>query len=321
LFNGVTTASLDALVTAVRGHPGWTGKSAIGVVRDVLGPGDWSAGPGDDGAVVLSGTERLVVCGEVILPAFVEHDPYGAGIAAVLTNVNDVAAMGAVPLAIVDTIVADSAASRVVLDGMRYASDLYEVPIVGGHLTGHPEIRSLSAFAVGRCPGPALSATNVAPDLTLAVLACLEGKMRDDFPFFPSFEERGRDLAQDVRLLASLAESGVCVAAKDVSMAGLLGSLAMLLEPTRCGVTVDVGAIPVPDGVPLERWLICFPCYAFLVCTPSTRFAELDALAAARGLACAALGTIDATGVLALRDERGQAQTVVDLNTESVTGL
>jgi selenophosphate synthetase-related protein len=317
----VTTASLDALVAAVRGHPGWTAKSAIGVVRDVLGPGDWQAGPGDDGAVVISGLERIVVCGEVILPAFVQHDPYGAGIAAVLTNVNDVAAMGAVPLAIVDTVVADAATSRIVLDGMRYASELYEVPIVGGHITGHPEIRSLSAFAVGRCPGPPLSATNVEPGLELALLACLEGRMRDDFPFFPSFAERGRALAQDVRLLAALAESGVCTAAKDVSMAGLLGSLAMLLEPTRCGVTIDVGAIPVPDGVPLDRWLICFPCFAFLVCAPSARVEELRAQAAARGLTCASLGTIDATGVLALGDEGGRVQTVVDLNTESVTGL
>ena len=38
--------------------------------------------------------------------------PYGAGIAAVLTNVNDLAAMGAIPLAIVDTIVGTAGAWR-----------------------------------------------------------------------------------------------------------------------------------------------------------------------------------------------------------------
>ena len=70
-------------------------------------------GPGDDGAVVACRASRrrraadgqVIACGEALLPAFVAGDPYGAGIAAVLTNVNDLAAMGAVPLAIVDTIV------------------------------------------------------------------------------------------------------------------------------------------------------------------------------------------------------------------------
>jgi uncharacterized protein len=315
------SSSLDALVATVRRHPGWTGKAAIGVVRDVLGPSDWREGPGDDGAVVRVGAELVIACGEVILPAFVEHDQHGAGIAAVLTNVNDVAAMGAVPLAVVDTVVGDADTTRLVLEGMRYASALYDVPIVGGHVTQHAEIRSLAAFALGRCPGRPLSATHVVPGLDLALLACLDGTMRDDFPFFPSFDQRGAELATDVRLLAALAESGICTAAKDVSMAGLLGSLAMLLEPTRCGVTVDLDAIPVPAGVTLERWLLCFPCFAFLVCSPRERVAELERQAGARGLTCALLGSIDASGVLAVRDGEGRVRPVVDLNAEAVTGL
>ncbi len=53
------------------------------------------------------------------MPPFVAADPYGAGIAAVLANVNDVAAMGGFPLAIVDTVVADRETARSVLEGMR----------------------------------------------------------------------------------------------------------------------------------------------------------------------------------------------------------
>jgi uncharacterized protein len=313
-------SALEELVTAVRNHPGWTGKAAIGVVREVLGPSDWRAGPGDDGAVLAAGAETIVAAGEAILPAFVERDPHGAGIAAVLTNVNDLAAMGALPLAIVDTIVGDQDTARRVLEGMRYASELYDVPIVGGHVTQHTERRALSAFGVGRCPGPPLSSVNVAPDLELALLVCLEGTMREDFPFFPSFAQRGRELAADVRLLAALAETGACVAAKDVSMAGLLGSLTMLLEPTRHGVTIDVDAIPRPDGVALLPWLTCFPCFAFLVCAPPGRTVEAADRARARGLTYAPLGRIDSSGVLALRaDDR--IVPVVDLRQERVTGL
>ena len=184
--------TLAALVDTLRAAPAWRAKADIAVVGDVLGPGDWLRGTGDDGAVVAVGAEEVVVCGEAILPAFVEHDPYGAGIAAVLTNVNDVAAMGAVPLAVVDTIVGPAATCRAALEGMRFASGLYDVPVVGGHLTIGADRVALSAFAVGRCPGPALSAARVRPGQRLGLVACLDGKMRSDFPFFPSFDERGR---------------------------------------------------------------------------------------------------------------------------------
>ena len=311
---------LDALVTAVRSSAGWRSKQHIGVVGDVFGAPDWLRGPGDDGAVVDAEGTSLIVCGEAILPAFLERDPFGAGIAAVLTNVNDVAAMGAVPLAVVDTLVGDEATCRTALEGMRHASALYDVPVVGGHLTIDPVRRALSAFALGRCPGPPLSATAVRPGHRLGLLGCLEGTMRADFPFFPSFDERGDRLAGDVRLLAGLAERGACTAAKDVSMAGLLGSLAMLLEPTGSGVTIDLADIPTPDGVDLDEWLVCFPCLVFLVSGPPGQEGAVAAAAAERGLTYATLGTIDGSGVLRVR-EGGTTADVIDLRVEGVTHL
>lgn len=310
-------ARVRAIAAAARSSAGWQSKAHVGVVGEVLADSDWVAGPGDDGAVVDS---SLVVCGEAILPAFLERDPFGAGIAAVLTNVNDVAAMGALPLAVVDTLVGDEATCRTALEGMRFASRLYDVPVVGGHITVNPDRRALSAFALGRCPGPPLSATRVRPGQRLGLLGCLEGAMRSDFPFFPSFDERGERLAGDVRLLAALAEAGSCAAAKDVSMAGLLGSLAMLLEPTRCGVSVELSDIPTPKGVEVEQWLLCFPCLVFLVSGPTELEGVTAAAAAERGLVYARLGTIDDSGVLSVRDGDASA-TVIDLHREGVTRL
>jgi uncharacterized protein len=152
------------------------------------------------------------------------------------------------------------------------------------------------------------------------VACCVEGRMRADFPFFPSFDERGEQLAGDVRLLAEGASRGWVVAAKDVSMAGLVGSLAMLLECNRLGVTVDLDALPVPAGVSLEQWLCCFPCFAFLLCVPAGQEAACLRAFAGRGLAAAVVGTLDGTGLLRLR-LADQEATAFDLGTESVTNL
>lgn len=315
--------SLAVIVESVLANPGLRSKAEIALVGEVLGgmgaAPDWLGGPGDDGAVVEAGGQRVVACGEAVFPPFVAADPRGAGFAAVLTNVNDLAAMGAMPLGIVDTVVGSAAVARAVLEGMREASRLLDVPIIGGHLTVRDGPPAVSAFGIGHAPAP-LSVTNAAPGQSLVVAAALEGEMRPDFPYFPAFRARGDRCAGDVRLLAALAADGVCVAAKDISMAGLLGSLAMLLECAGLGVTVDLDAVPTPAGVPLTRWLNCFPSFGFLLCVPRGREAECLAAFAARDLAAAVVGALDGGGELAVT-AGGERATVLRLDEFRVTGL
>jgi uncharacterized protein len=316
-----TRVSLEEIAAEVRRLPGLRGKAPIALVADVLGGSDWAAGPGDDGATITSGDETMVVGGEAMLPAFVQADPFAAGVAAMLTNVNDLAAMGAEPLGLVDTIVASEAVARRALEGLRHASELYQVPVVGGHLTIHDGPPALSAFGLGRAtPGRVLSVRNAAPGQSLLLAGCIEGAMRPDFPFFGSFDARGGELAGDVRTLAALAASGAAVAAKDVSMAGILGSLGMLLECGGLGVTVDLDALPKPGDVGMEKWLGCFPCLAFLLCAPPD--GEKDCIAAfhERGLVAEVIGTLDDSGLLRIA-AGGDSATVLDVRNEPVTGL
>ena len=101
-------------------------------------------------------------------------------------------------------------------------------------------------------------------------------------------------------------------------MAGVIGSLAMLLEPGRLGADVDLDALPAPAGVDLDRWLVCFPTYAFWLTTD--RPEECADLFRSAGLAAAVVGTLTGTGVLAVnRGSEGRA--VIDLSHEPVTGL
>jgi selenophosphate synthetase-related protein len=310
---------LAGIREAVLASPGLRAKAQIGLVGEVLGGTDWLGGPGDDGAVVDAGGSRVVGSGEAIFPPFVAADPHGAGFAAVLTNVNDLAAMGAVPLGVVDTVVGPEPVARAVLAGLREASRLYDVPIIGGHLTVHDGPPAVSAFGVGHAPVP-LSVTRAEPGQALVVAAALDGEMRPDFPYFPAFRSRGDRCAGDVRLLAELAADGRAVAAKDVSMAGLLGSLAMLLECRGLGVTVDLDALPTPAGVPLVRWLTCFPSFGFLLCAPPERARDCVAAFTRRELAAAVVGTLDGSGELAVR-AGSDRETVLRPAEDAVTGL
>lgn len=312
-------SSLQRVVEAFRNHAGVLQKSPIQMVSQTLGATDWLTGPGDDGAYVPTTGGRIVVGGEAMFPPFVQADPRGAGFAAVLTNVNDLAAMGAVPLGIINTIIGPADIAQHVLAGMQDASAMYDVPIIGGHLTVRSEPAAVSAFGIGEATD-LLSVRNVAPGQSLLLACALAGTMRDDFPFFASFEERRDEIARDIRTLAEVARSKAAVAAKDVSMAGLLGSLAMLLEARQVGARVDLRSIPVPAGVSVEQWLIAFPAYAFLLCAEPGRVEECRQPFLSRGLTCVEIGEV--TDSRSLIVESGSASaTIVRFPDDVLTGI
>lgn len=311
--------SLDHIVRTVREYAGVSGKGPIAAVREAIDVSDPIHGPGDDGAIVEIGHHNVVVCGEALSPPFVASDPYGAGVAAVLANVNDVAAMGGVPLGIVNTLVGPSDVTSEVMRGMVDASVMYDVPLVGGHLTERPGEAAVSAFAVGDASG-VLSMAHVEAGQDILFASFLDGTMRSDFPFFRSIDEQAHRFARDVRVLSEVSRAGVAASAKDVSMAGPLGSLAMLLEFRARGAHIDLDKMPVPEATDFLDWLICFPSYAFwLTCDPGTTGACRELFHAA-DLHCDLVGTVTSDSIIRLSGGGG-VMDFIDFKFDSITGL
>ncbi len=315
-INGYT---LQAIADEVRQYAGFKNKAPISAVRHFFDPSDPIHGPGDDGAVVDVDGHQIVVCGEALSPPFVASDPHGAGIAAVLANVNDVAAMGGVPRAIVNTVVGPAETTSEVMRGMVDAANMYQVPIVGGHLTEQPGPTSVSAFAIGHAER-VLSMANVRPGQTILFACYLDGHMRADFPFFTSIDNQAHRFAADIRVLAAVAASGAASAAKDVSMAGALGSLAMLLEFTGLGGRVDLERMPTPADTDFLRWLISFPSYAFWLTAEPEQASRCIDIFTENDLVCVAVGEISSGSSLQLEGGGGRTE-LIDFGHEWVTGL
>ena len=307
-------SDLDALVAAVRSAPGLLGKRDLQVIEP-LGI------DGDDAALVDHGGGYLVVCGEAISPPFLAADPYGAGTAAVVTNVSDVRAMGGRPLAIVDMLVSpDREHAETVLAGIRWASDRLGVPVVGGHLTlGHPP--ALSASCTGVATRPLRGSAARPGDVLLAAFA-LDGRyMSAGRPFFTALHDRPAErLREDGEALVEVAEAGLCHAARDVSMPGIAGSLLQMIEGAGCGAVLDLDRLPRPEGVDLERWLLTFPSFGFLLAAPERHADAACEAFTRRGLACAPCGAIEAGRVLRLAAGGAEAP-VWDLARSPLTGL
>ncbi|WP_420992012.1 sll0787 family AIR synthase-like protein [Cupriavidus sp. 30B13] len=308
--------TLDELVRAQRASRGFGHKTDIAGMLSSLGnalPGgardlDQAVAVGDDCAAIADGDGYLLFAIEGMVSDFIRTMPWFAGYSAVMVNVSDVYAMGGRPLAVVDAIWSqgvDDAAE--VFKGMAAAASRYGVPIVGGHSNARSDQAQLAVAILGRA-GRLLSSFAARPGQRLLMAVDLRGAFVEPYPYWnASTEAPAGRLRGDLDILPALAEDGLCGAAKDISMAGTLGTALMLLECSGVGAGIDLARIPVPPGVDLQRWLTAFPSYGFLLAVDEQHVPAVGARFGARGIACADIGAIDATRTVRVERDGEQA--------------
>jgi AIR synthase-related protein len=277
---------------------------------------------GDDTAAVPDGAGYLLLAAEGILPALLDRDPYFAGWCSVMVNVSDVAAMGGHPLAVLDVYFHSGASDvEAVLRGIREACASYRVPLVGGHTTrsdGGPH--ALAVTILGRADRLLTSFDAREGDDVLVALD-LRGRYHGDFPFWNATAGRSpEELRGALALFGGLAVAGDVHACKDVSNAGVAGTLLMLLEASGAGAVLDLDRLPRPDGADLARWLLTFPSYGFVLTAASDRAGRAIALFRERGIACERVGPIDRSHQLRLASG-GREALLWDLARQPFTGF
>jgi selenophosphate synthetase-related protein len=185
---------------------------------------------------------------------------------------------------------------------------VYGVPIVGGHSNTRSDQAQLAVSILGRA-NKLLSSFNARPGDRLMMAIDLRGAFEEPYPFWnASVGAPAARLRADLELLPMLAESGLCDAAKDISMAGALGTALMLLECSGAGASIDLSRVPSPPGKDRLRWLSAFPSFGFVMSVREEHAAEVERLFIERELACAVIGTVDASRKVVLHDGSDSAE-------------
>lgn len=276
---------------------------------------------GDDCALIPDGEGFKLLAMEGFIHRFVAEDPWFAGWCGVMVNLSDIAAMGGKPLAIVNALWDDALPhAELVLQGMAAASRAYQVPIVGGHTNLRSDQPQLAVAVLGETQHP-LSSFAVQPGQTLMAAINLQGRWHPPgFNWDAATEADPATLRQALALLPELAAEGVIQAAKDISQAGLAGTLVMLLESGGVGAEIDLAAIPIPDEVELEPWLCAFPSFGFLLAVNPADCAAVQRRFTDRHIACAPIGQVTADKKLMLQHQQQRA-CYWDLNQQPLTGM
>jgi uncharacterized protein len=253
---------------------------------------------GDDAAAIRTPDgSYMLVAAEGMKNEFVAADPWFAGYSALMVNVSDIAAMGGRPWAVVDVLFLGNGHNERVLDGMRAASATFGVPIVGGHTTRVEGQSSLAVAIVGHAQRLIESHTAQAGDVLLAAID-LRGSFRGRSAFNAATTLPPERLRAQLGLLPELAEAGLVRSGKDISNAGICGTLAMLLESSGRGARLHLDRLPAPEHVDPLRWLTAFPSFGFLLSTDPADAARVCERFEALGVACCEVGSItEATGL------------------------
>jgi len=223
---------------------------------------------------------------------FVTADPWFCGFCSVMVNLNDIAAMGGRPWAICDVLFLGSGDNQRLFEGMQAASEAFGVPIVGGHTSRVEGASFLAASVVGRARR-LISGHAARPGQVLLVATDLRGAFRGGGGNFNAATAAPPDrLRAQLAALPELAERGLVTAGKDISMAGVCGSLLMLLETSGVGAHLNLAALPAPNGVDAFRWLTAFPSFGFVLSVDEGAVTEVCARFQELGVSCAAVGRV-----------------------------
>ena len=259
--------NLEYLAAKLKQSLGIIQKQDIQIVSQILNLQiDNKIRVGDDCAAIPDGDGYLLLAAEGMWHILVESDPWFAGWCAVMVNVSDIAAMGGTAIAIVDTIwTKDTTKALPLLEGMKAASQAFNVPIVGGHTNFHSDYNALSVSILGRAK-KLISSFTAQPGDLLVVAIDFQGEMHSLFPFWNAATKADSNrLQESLKIMPYLAQNNLCNAGKDISMGGIVGTLLMLIEASQCGAVLNLDSIIYPDRIALETWLLCFPSYGFLL--------------------------------------------------------
>ena len=287
--------NLKELVKELREYRGVRRKGPIGAVAMNLLPlpsEEVLAAHGEDAAVIKCGREILLMAADGIMEDLVDKNPHWAGYCAVLVNINDIAAMGGFPIAMVNVLSCPDEKNREqIVAGMKQACEKFMVPMVGGHLHPDTSYSAVDVAILGKTDRSRLVLSSGASEGDSVMFAIdLDGQFTKDVPYsWDTTTKKSKEvIKRQLRTMNRVAP--YLTAGKDISNPGSLGSLGMLLEASCKGAQVDISCIPTPPKVNMIQWLTAYQGCGFVLTVKPGReqvvkneFARADITAEACG--------------------------------------
>ncbi len=317
---------LQSLIEDIRTHPGVTRKRTISEVIDFfpeMSGRNILAAYGEDAAVIEFGENVLLLAADGIMETLLKANPYFAGYYSILVNINDISAMGGIPLALVDVLsMKEEKVCAQVMRGMQSAVKKFGVPVVGGHT--HPDCNynavDVAILGTARKEEVLYSHTAQVGD-SIVFASDLDGYYPEKLGFaWDTTSKKDEDIVRrQMLIMNSIGRKRLAHAAKDISNPGSIGTLGMLLETSGKGGSVRIQDLPRPKGVDMSQWIRSYQGCGFVLTCPVEKtksvIDEFDSV----GVTAAAVGEVSAGHKIVL-DDGAEKKVLFDFTKDMITG-
>jgi len=323
----VNEIDLNEIVTKVRSHPGITRKHPIGDLVSyfpTFPDASFRATFGEDAAVIEMEGCSLLLATDSIMRQLIDADPYWAGYCAVLVNVNDIAAMGGTPLAMVDVIsYKEPESGTKIMQGIKAGVDKFRVPLVGGHTHPETDTPGVDIAILGTvAKGKAIFSHTAQVGDAIIIAVDMQGQQSPKFPLaWDSTTTRtSSEISMQLRSMVELGSAKLVTAGKDISNPGILGTIGMLLETSGKGGNVEIDKVVTPEGIELEDWVKLYQGTGFVVTCEQGDIEEVCKTFDKAGLTSTHAGSIQTGDRLTISNEDEEA-ILFDFSFEGITNL
>lgn len=322
------TDNLKHIVKTVRNYPGVLRKQPVKEVFEKLRLthqyGTQLPNYGDDAAVIPWNDGFLLLAADGMMTGLLINEPYAAGKAAVMVTVNDIYSMGGRPIGMVNVMASGDPEQRAMIaDGIEKGCQKLRVPMIGGHL--HPDAPadnpSLGVAILGWARKPLHSyLAEIGDDIILAADLRGQAGCRSVVSWDANSGKSPDELLHRLDTLPMIAERELAHAAKDVSNAGLLGTVSIMMENSGKGAVIDLSAIPKPDTLSMTDWVLCFMSFGFVLSAAPGKTGEVLSIFSERGITANIIGRVHKEPVVTLTQEKG-SEILFDFEKDEITGI
>jgi putative methanogenesis marker protein 2 len=321
---------LNALVDSIRSYDGITRKNfirgATRILQDSYNIGGRTAlGFGDDASAIDIGNDTLLLmAADGMWGRLMEGDPRWAGYCSVLVNVNDIAAMGGIPIGMTNVIsINDEQICNEIMMGIKEGVEKFGVPMVGGHIHPDTPYTALDVSITGIVGKEDVITSCGAKEGDVVIVAIdLDGHQHPNFPLnWDTTTHKTSELVQlQIQVMNDIAKKHLLTAGKDISNPGTLGTLGMLLEASEVGATVELENIPRNSSVNWDDWLKSYPGSGFVLTAKEKNVEECIKILEEVNITAQVAGTIVQEKKLYLT-HKDQEKVVFDFDQDIIMGI
>ncbi len=324
----MTNNTLSSIADKIRNYSGLLRKKPIeDVFNELVLQGQPGLAPpnfGDDAAAIPWKDGFMLLAADGIMPGLLINEPYAAGKASVMVTVNDIYAMGGRPLAMVNVLASgDEDHRRKVVQGIRKGCEKLQVPMVGGHLhpDASPQAPALSVAILGWAQKVLHGYTaHEGDDLILAVDLNGQVGCHSVTSWDANSGKTPQQLVHRLEALPLISENSWAHAAKDISNAGIIGTISIMMENSGKGADIDLESIPIPPKMDFSDWLFSFQSFGFALSVPPHQTTQVIGLFYERNITATVIGKVlDQPRIKIIRGP--EEETIFDFRKDRITGI